>query len=73
MPDTIQEFIQQELDENAGGLKFIDLLSRTLHSPFKDFAENLEDIIRNEMKYDVEILDYTWHRLNKAKMFVYTP
>lgn len=63
MANTIQEFIRSELDDNSGGMKFLDLLVRVSHSPFKGFAGSLEDII-NKMD-DVKILTYTWHRLNR--------
>lgn len=72
------ERIVKVVNDNSGGVKFIDLITElmtTYRSEFEpitdDFADQIEAIIRNSNC--LKILDYTYLVLNRSKMFVYTP
>lgn len=61
--------------DNSGGIKFTELVT-LLVSQNKDlerdgFVEELETSLRTSNV--VKVLDYTFHQLNRSKMFIYTP
>jgi hypothetical protein len=66
------------VEDASGGIKFTELVCQfvSLHGrdpDFEsyDFVTRLEIIIRSSS--ELKILDYTFHALNRQKMFVYTP
>jgi hypothetical protein len=77
-PSILLEKIRIIVNENSGGLKFIELLSILMtkyHDLFGEqersgFPEVVEAVIRNSS--DLKILDYTQQSMQRAKMFVYT-
>lgn len=68
----MEEQIRRILIENSGGLKFMALLVQLMKSCA---VENLDDNILAciEKMPDIKILKYTYHPLNREKLFVYTP
>lgn len=84
---TLKEAIIKCVDNNSGGIKFIDLILELLQMTYRQEIENRETsqglvqvenlgetIIRiiNE-EPSLRILEYSWKKENKAKLFVYTP
>lgn len=74
--NRIKDGVRRILDEHSGGIKFteliVDLITyRHLESNEVD-PDEIEEVIRWGME-DVNILDYVWKSMNRAKMFVYTP
>lgn len=67
----LEKFIRNIIDENSGGLKYMDLLSQVVRSSHREQADKLEEII-SKME-GIKVLNYTWHRLSREKMFIYTP
>jgi hypothetical protein len=79
----LNETIRSILDSHSGGIKFIDLVfeiqdfisNEEIDEKSISDIDNLPDIVENLVREDpyLKILEYTWHRCNKSKMFVYTP
>lgn len=67
----MEEKIRQALDEHGGGMKFMELLAAVMQIHSYTNPNTLQECI--EKMPDVKILTYTWHRMNREKMFVYTP
>ena len=78
---SIHEIIPEILDDNSGGVKFMDLLVTVLEKhnkePIKEFLR-VEDFkiahflmgMLKEMD-GVHIQEYTWKSMNREKFFVY--
>jgi hypothetical protein len=77
-PSILHDKIKIIVNENSGGIKFVELLSELLtryHDIFEEqdngeFPTIVEHVIRAST--DLKILDYTWLQMERAKMFVYT-
>jgi hypothetical protein len=70
--NEIKKLICEIIDDSSGGIKFLDLAVKLqLRTNYQFDADELERIVRNTE--GVKVLDYTWHYLNRSKMFVYTP
>jgi len=77
-PSMLHDAIKLVVNDNSGGLKFVELLSILMtkyHDKFEEqdngeFPTIVEHVIRAST--DLKILDYTWLQMERAKMFVYT-
>jgi hypothetical protein len=80
--ELLHELILDIVNDNSGGIKFIALMTEVIFrikegkaNGFREIPDDLdiymEEIIRESK--DMKILDYTWTKMKRAKMFVYTP
>lgn len=77
--EFILPLITKIVNDNSGGIKFTELIVNLIEAISKTDSgyedddidiDSIELIIRESS--DLKILDYTWHELNRSKMFVYT-
>lgn len=73
--DWLMMRIREILRESSGGMKFLEFMTKLQDREqgwtFNMTADSVVALIGRMP--DVEILNYTWHDCNRAKMFVYTP
>lgn len=82
---NLNETVVAIVEGHSGGIKFPELLFEVVvkiregvvddvtieDSESVSFPDRLEKAIQEHT--DLEILEYTWRSINRAKMFVYTP
>ncbi len=66
----LEILIRRLLDENSGGMKFLELVTKIVEESKKINPEIVESLCRR--LNGIKVVDYTWKQCNRSKMFICT-
>ena len=74
----LMKYVVKIVNDNSGGIKFTQLVTELVSTLFENnkncnivSAEYIENLIKKSK--NLKILTYTFHSLNREKLFIYTP
>lgn len=69
---NIESLIMEIVESHSGGIKFTELITELVAMGYRPSSpEEVEEAVKGMS--GLKILEYTWHAMNRTKMFVYTP